>query len=324
MKIFISWATDDGDVSKTFATALSRWLRRVIQALDPWVSVDDLTPGRRWNNDIQRELNETAVGIFCLTKDGQHSQWLSFEAGALAKSVQDENYVIPILIKMRPTDLKGPLQAFQSLSTSRDDMFKLVSTINRALGSGASRPLEPDFLQGSFDAVWGDLEQAIANLPQPSGSQPQSQNTSVQNFSSDAAFSRLLDTYDEMIKLARDTNNAVNQLLTPSGGGVTRRRISYTPTLASLNDVLRPDTEVNQFALTRTEEGADVDDFIEKLALRGGLDRKNVHVTKFFSGNVDAGFSVKITGDKPPILRTVEQTAAATGFSIHLIQLASA
>lgn len=323
MKVFVSWATDDGNVSRTFAAALTRWLRRVIQALDPWISVDDLTPGRRWNNDIQRELNETAVGIFCLTKDGQYSQWQSFEAGALAKSVTNDNYVIPVLVRMRPTDLKGPLQAFQSLSTSREDMFKLVSTINEALGNNNNRPLGAGLLQESFDTAWSELENVITNLPQPSESQPQAQTPLVSNFISDAAFARVLDTYDEMIKLARDTNYVVNQLLPPSGGSETRRRMIHGRNSLSLDGVLQPDTEVNQFALTRVKANADIEDFIEKLAFRAKLDRRNVQAVKFFNDDRDAGFSIRVTGDRLPILQTLEQTAVATGFSLHSLQPAS-
>ena len=44
MKVFLCWS---GTRSKGIANALHEWLPRVIQALDPWISVD-IDKGARW------------------------------------------------------------------------------------------------------------------------------------------------------------------------------------------------------------------------------------------------------------------------------------
>lgn len=322
MKVFVGWATDDGYVSKALAVALHNWLPKVIQALDPWLSVDDLTPGRRWNNEIQQELNKTAVGIFCLTKDGQFSQWQSFEAGALAKSVKEDSYVVPMLVEMRPGDLEGPLKAFQSLSTDKDDLLKLVSTLNEALKNNGGRSLEPDRLQDSFERAWSELAQAIAELPKPSGSQPRSRDTAAQNFTSEVMFSQVLDTYDEIIKLARDTNNVVNQLMTSSGSSVNQRRMlsNPSPITLSLYDVFQPETQVDSFSLSKHREDADVDIFLDNLNARVDLEPKDIEVIKTVFGGNSWGYNVSFVGGRTPTLRTVEQAANATGFSIHSVR----
>ena len=322
MRVFVSWATDDGLVSKTFATALHKWLRKVIQALEPWLSSDDLTPGKRWGNEIQKQLNETAVGIFCLTKDGQRSQWQNFEAGALAKSVKDDNYVIPILVEMRTSDLEGPLIAFQALSTSREDMFNLVSTVNKALNdSSGNRSLELDLLQESFNGAWDELEKVIAGLPDlPRGVQPPAEDST-----DDPAFSKLVDTYDEMIKLARDTNNVVNQLMMPSGIGAIRRRLAVnpTPTTLSLHDIFRPETRVVSFSLSEDGKDADIDTFLNMLNFRGELEPNDIEVIKAAFGGNSLGYNVSFVGGRTPTLQTIEQAAGATGFSIHSVRAMS-
>lgn len=212
MKVFISWATDEGLVSKAFATALHAWLPNVIQAVEPWMSAEDLTPGKRWNEGIQTELNETAIGIFCLTQDGQYSQWLSFEAGALAKTVTDSNYVIPILLSVPEHAFDGPLKAFQSISTSKSDMEKLVATINKALSENGKRNLSKERLKTSFDRAWTELEEAIQSLPKTEqGKKPK--QSRQKHFEGGISQDKLLDSFDEILKLARDTNTTVNQLL---------------------------------------------------------------------------------------------------------------
>ena len=58
MKVFISWS---GELSKTLAEILKRWLPAVIQAVKPYYTPDDITKGVRWNTDIAKELEESQV-----------------------------------------------------------------------------------------------------------------------------------------------------------------------------------------------------------------------------------------------------------------------
>jgi hypothetical protein len=52
MKIFISWS---GNKSKNVATYLKSWIEQIIQAADPWISVD-IDKGKKWNGEIINEL----------------------------------------------------------------------------------------------------------------------------------------------------------------------------------------------------------------------------------------------------------------------------
>jgi hypothetical protein len=67
---------------------LSDFLKRVIQATEPWLS-KDITAGARWRNDLAAALATTKFGIVCVTRENQSVPWVNFEAGALAKTVSD-------------------------------------------------------------------------------------------------------------------------------------------------------------------------------------------------------------------------------------------
>lgn len=123
----------------------------------------DLEAGARWNERIQRELSETRFGILCVTSQNVAAPWLLFEAGALAKTLQDI-YVCPYLINLEPFALpRGPLAQFQAKRANKAETKALVMTINQALGENA---LEPARVERSFERWWPDLESVLASLPQ--------------------------------------------------------------------------------------------------------------------------------------------------------------
>lgn len=82
MKVFLSWS---GERSKVVAKSLSEWLEQVLQAVEPWISTD-IEKGKRWDGEISQKLEQSKVGIICLTKDNLESTWLHFEAGAISNN----------------------------------------------------------------------------------------------------------------------------------------------------------------------------------------------------------------------------------------------
>src|SRR5215470_12920914 len=87
--VFLSWSKDR---SKAVAQALSEWLPDVIQEIQPWISTS-IPAGARWGKDIAAALATIKLGIICVTYENQHEPWLLFEAGALAKTLDDNTYV---------------------------------------------------------------------------------------------------------------------------------------------------------------------------------------------------------------------------------------
>lgn len=151
MKLFISWS---GDLSREIALVFRDWLPSVIQSITPYVSSEDIEKGARWSSDISNELQASSYGILCVTRENINAPWINFEAGALSKAV-DTSRVSPFLLGLKRTEISGPLVQFQSTIYERDDLKKLVFTLNSI---DTSNQLTPQRLEDIFDVWWPRLE----------------------------------------------------------------------------------------------------------------------------------------------------------------------
>jgi len=157
MRIFISWS---GPRSKAMAEALRDWLPNVIQAVEPWTSSSDIDAGMRWTPALSEQLQQTQLGILCLTAENLSAPWILFEAGALSKII-DTSRVCPYLLGLEPTEVIGPLAQFLAVKAEKDGTKKLVQTINRAQGELA---LPEDRLNTSFNLFWPSLEKILLDI----------------------------------------------------------------------------------------------------------------------------------------------------------------
>lgn len=158
MKIFVSWSRDR---SSQAALALKNWLPKVVQQADPWSS-QDIESGQRWGSEVDARLSETDFGILCLTRENLEQPWILFEAGALAKRVQDKARVVPYLIDdISPTELDPPLSLLQATKSDKGGTWRLIKSINNSLNS----PLSNDVLEGVFDALWPQLDKELQGIP---------------------------------------------------------------------------------------------------------------------------------------------------------------
>lgn len=157
MKVFISWS---GNISHSVAVVLRDWLPSVIQSIQPYVSSEDIDKGARWSTDIADELHASTYGLICLTKDNITASWINFEAGALGKSI-DKSRVSPFLFRLKRSEVEGPLLQFQSTVFERDDVLKLLQSINSACGSDK---LDDVRLEKTFDVWWPQLEKLLSEI----------------------------------------------------------------------------------------------------------------------------------------------------------------
>jgi hypothetical protein len=163
MKVFISWS---GPRSQAIAQTLRTWLKDVMQALDPWISVEDIDKGQQWGRSLADELESTHAGVICLTPENLTAPWLLFEAGALSK-LYKEARVCTYLIDMPYADVPpGPFSEFQHTLATKEETQRMVRSINGAIPKGQGRLTESE-LNRAFERCWPELERCLANLPEP-------------------------------------------------------------------------------------------------------------------------------------------------------------
>jgi hypothetical protein len=157
MKVFISWS---GDRSQALAKALREWFPLVLHFIDPFVSQSDINAGDRWSVEIGQELANSNFGVICITRENVAAPWILFEAGALAKSMQ-EGRMIPLLLDLDFQEISGPLAQFQAKKCERDGIKDLIFSLNRV----SSEPVDENRLARLFEMAWSDLEIKISDLP---------------------------------------------------------------------------------------------------------------------------------------------------------------
>lgn len=192
MNVFISWS---GDTSHRVAKVLRDWIPSVIQAVEPYVSSEDIDKGTRWSSDIATELDKSSYGIICLTKQNIHAPWINFEAGALGKSV-DKSKVSPFLFRMNPSDVNGPLLQYQSTRHEKDDIYKLMLSINSSCGE---QSLDNERLSKIFEVWWPNLEQNLQDIPQ----EAVEQTTTKQGSGKSADLEKFSKIFEELLDLSR-------------------------------------------------------------------------------------------------------------------------
>jgi hypothetical protein len=165
MKVFISWS---GEASRSIASKLYDWLPMVLQSVQPYMSSESIDKGTRWASSIANELEDTGVGIVVLTPDNLEAPWIYFEAGALAKAVGDSK-LAPLLCGLKPSDIGTPLSQFQVTVFNKDDVLKLLKSINACSGDDA---LPESRLEKMHNALWGELSSDVEPIIAKAGAKP--------------------------------------------------------------------------------------------------------------------------------------------------------
>lgn len=157
MKVFLSWS---GDKSHKVALVFKEWFPSVIQSLEPYVSSEDIDKGKRWSTDIAKELEDSTFGILCVTKENIDAPWLTFEAGALSKTMEN-SFVSPFLYNIKRSEVSGPILQFQSTVFEKEDVRKLLNALNKACGENK---LSDQMLTKAFDVWWPSLQEKLDEI----------------------------------------------------------------------------------------------------------------------------------------------------------------
>jgi hypothetical protein len=154
-KIFLCWSKSR---SRAIAKAWASLLPDIIKGVQPILSTE-FQKGKEWSKLLRRVLDEARTGIVFLTPENVDAPWIHFEAGALATAVGSrDGDVFTYVYGFDPGRLAGPLSAYQSTVTTKEDTRRLV------LGLCAALDREPPD-EGAYCAWWVKLQKALDSIP---------------------------------------------------------------------------------------------------------------------------------------------------------------
>lgn len=158
MRVFSSWS---GSYTRQIAEAFADWIPCVLQTARIFISSGDIQAGERWQSKINAALLDIDFGIVFLTKENKEKPWIMFEAGALAKNL-DDSRVVPILCDAREIDFeKSPLLQFQYVYLDKDGIYSLMKSIH---GSMETEGVSDRIFSKSFETWWPQLEDTIKEI----------------------------------------------------------------------------------------------------------------------------------------------------------------
>ena len=154
--MIISWS---GERSRAVASALRNFIPLVFQRAEVFTTADDIEKGARWTAEVSKELERADVAILCLTPEALNSPWMTFEAGALSKSLTPGR-VIPLLVGLSVVDVSGPFTQFQACSAEKTGIHRLLSSLNSEFDLGLSDAM----LNRLFEAMWPELDSQLQGI----------------------------------------------------------------------------------------------------------------------------------------------------------------
>lgn len=207
MKVFLSWS---GTRSHKVAMVFRDWLPSVIQAIVPYVSSEDIDKGARWSTDIAKELEDSTFGILCVTRENINAPWLTFEAGALSKTM-DKSFVSPFLFDIKRSEVDGPILQFQSTIFERDDLKKLVKTLNKACDKDG---LAAERLEKAFGVWYPTLETELNKLKEAPAESPEDSGAD------ELQAPKAQEILEEILELSRINQKLIRNPEGPIGSGL--------------------------------------------------------------------------------------------------------
>lgn len=157
MRIFISWS---GPESHALARILHDWIPMVLPYAKPWMSSENIDKGKRWVPEIADNLQNSSYCIVCVTPDVAQRPWVNFEAGAVSKIV-NESHVSPLLLGVSIDELGDvPLGMFHCTVFEKEDVAKLLGSINAASDSSVPSSV----LRKALDYTWQKVRRKVESV----------------------------------------------------------------------------------------------------------------------------------------------------------------
>jgi len=158
MNIFFSYS---GARSKEVAEAFAAFVQFIFRDINALGINTDIAKGDSWRNLLQDSASQAELAIVFVTSENIEKPWLNYEMGFLIEKLK---YVIPLLVDLKPSDLKGPLSQFQACTVSKDEIYKLVKQIHKL---GYKKKIETSLLNELFNKHWPVFLEKIKRLNKP-------------------------------------------------------------------------------------------------------------------------------------------------------------
>lgn len=240
MKVFISWS---GTKSNKIAMIFRQWLPSVIQSLVPYVSSEDIDKGARWSTDIATELEDSTFGILCVTKENLNAPWLCFEAGALSKTME-KSFVTPFLFDVKQSEVNGPVLQFQSTRFEKEDIKKMMQTLNSACGETG---ISEEMLNEAFEVWYPRLEEELNSIREI---EENSERETEQEETSSKIMEEILELSRDNQRLLRNPDqkliNSVEEMIGKLDFVITRTQKRASDSSSMLRRKYNPET-INEF-----------------------------------------------------------------------------
>lgn len=152
MNIFISWS---GEKSLFYAEELKKLIEGCIQAASVFCSSQDIHNGDNWVRVLFEELSSSKYGIICVDKENINSQWINFEAGAIANKL--ENKMTAFLIDLNASDINPPLSLYQATRNDKNSILNLIYSINETL----EKKVDTNIIKSTFEHYYSIFEENI-------------------------------------------------------------------------------------------------------------------------------------------------------------------
>jgi TIR domain-containing protein len=158
MKIFLGWS---GSRSKALANIVGAFVEALVPGTTIFFSPSDIDKGSKWRGAVAQELQDSDVGLWCLTRRSLKSTWVPFEAGAISKAATPGR-VCPLLFGISSTKLPSPLSDFHATEFAKSDVWRLIKDLLELVKPEPKPDIEK--LHNLFDRLWGGLEKEVMSI----------------------------------------------------------------------------------------------------------------------------------------------------------------
>src|SRR5262249_47406515 len=144
-----------------------------------------------------------------------------------------KTFVCTLLIGLEPSDVSGPLKDFQATKPTKEDLLKLVRTLNTALEKDA---LKDAHLEAAFDLCWPKLKERLDTIPQDGAAgRPHRSDRELLEELVDTVRSTTARMEDRMVMLQMDLGDNISSIKSAIiSAAVPNNRPKYTVFLDDL------------------------------------------------------------------------------------------